>query len=88
MVEKLFYIFLTLPILAGLIWVYFHPNEDKKWYEKSKYSNDVVKFTTGTLFFIYTISISLMFEHYFMRMILVLGLIIFIIYNSIKLLRN
>jgi hypothetical protein len=88
LVEKIFYIFLSLPILAVLIWVYFHPNDDKKWYEKSKYSNDVVKFITGTLIFIHTISISLMFDYYFIRMVLVLGFIIFVIYHSIKLLRN
>ena len=88
MVEKIFYTFLSLPLLVALIWVYFHPNESGDRYKEPKFSKDVVKFITGILIFIQTISISLLFDNYFFRIVLVLGLLIFMFYNLFKLLRK
>ncbi|SEN00337.1 hypothetical protein SAMN05192533_10811 [Mesobacillus persicus] len=88
MVEKFFYTFLSIPLLVALIWVYFHPNESGEKYKEPRFSKDVVKFITGILIFIQAISISLIFDNYFFRIVLVLGLSIFILYNLIKLYRK
>lgn len=86
-------IFLT-PLYGLFIWTYFHPEESmllgQRWMyeEEPEFSEAAIGYTKFAsivgLFILTIILVNSIFNHYFIRLLFIVGLIIYIIYRVLK----
>ncbi|MCT8136985.1 hypothetical protein H1D32_04065 [Anaerobacillus sp. CMMVII] len=94
MAEYILMIIFFIPIYGLLIWIYFYPEESmllgQRWRYKeepefSKLAIGYTRFASVIGIFLFTIVlVSSISENYLIRVLLVLGLLIYLIYSVLK----